>query len=180
MLWKSSPADASAGPKNKINLQAKVACEQPRRRLNVRPSSMLEAHGDLSPVRVQGCTEWPNEKGLFDIRWLFNVTQSSSASKLPSEFLLCTLLRHEVAFKHGVELFCCQKLLHTLSSSRGGNKKKQQNVQYCRIEWNYTLVVTKMKHLICKTKNMPCKHLLQLGLFTSVVCNRCSSCYFKC
>lgn len=31
MLWKSSPADASAGPKNKINLQAKVACEQPRR-----------------------------------------------------------------------------------------------------------------------------------------------------
>lgn len=51
----------------------------------MRPSSMLEARGDLSPVRsvagrVQGCRERPNKKGLFDIRWLFNVTQPFSAS----------------------------------------------------------------------------------------------------
>lgn len=56
---------------------------------NVHPLTMPEARGDLSPVRVQGCREWPNEKDLFDIRWLFNVTHPSGAPKLPRESLLC-------------------------------------------------------------------------------------------
>lgn len=96
-------ADAPAGPNQKNNLQAKVACERPRRRLKRAPFRPRRRRTVTFPRSESGAAESGQMKRVY---LTFAGCLMSRSPPVPqsfrSESLLCTLLGHEAALKRGV------------------------------------------------------------------------------